>query len=104
MTKYLEDASKLSENETKYDLFSVIIHGGSAYGGHYHAYIKDILNEGNHDLNKDEKKENTSACNWYDFNDIYVMPVDEKTVLSQTGGENESESACMNSTMIVTLF
>uniref|UniRef100_A0A1A8RYU3 Ubiquitin carboxyl-terminal hydrolase n=1 Tax=Nothobranchius rachovii TaxID=451742 RepID=A0A1A8RYU3_9TELE len=25
-----------------YDLFSVIIHKGGCYGGHYHAYIKDI--------------------------------------------------------------
>ena len=25
-----------------YDLFSVIIHAGSAHGGHYHAYIRDV--------------------------------------------------------------
>ncbi|XP_069790189.1 ubiquitin carboxyl-terminal hydrolase 40 isoform X2 [Narcine bancroftii] len=27
---------------TDYELFSVIIHKGGCYGGHYHAYIKDI--------------------------------------------------------------
>ncbi|XP_051884676.1 ubiquitin carboxyl-terminal hydrolase 40 isoform X2 [Pristis pectinata] len=27
---------------TEYELFSVIIHKGGCYGGHYHAYIKDI--------------------------------------------------------------
>jgi Ubiquitin carboxyl-terminal hydrolase len=29
-----------------YDLFSVVIHKGNAYSGHYHAYIRDCLNEG----------------------------------------------------------
>ncbi|XP_072902671.1 ubiquitin carboxyl-terminal hydrolase 40 isoform X1 [Hemitrygon akajei] len=28
--------------DTEYELFSVIIHKGGCYGGHYHAYIKDI--------------------------------------------------------------
>ena len=26
----------------EYELFSVVIHGGGAHGGHYHAYIRDI--------------------------------------------------------------
>ena len=25
-----------------YELFSVVIHGGSTHGGHYHAYIRDV--------------------------------------------------------------
>ena len=29
-----------------YELKSVIIHRGGAYGGHYHAYIQDELSEG----------------------------------------------------------
>jgi hypothetical protein len=37
---------KLSLDYTKYELFSVIIHSGSAYGGHYHTYIRDIDNLG----------------------------------------------------------
>jgi len=37
---------KLQTSETTYDLFSVIIHTGSTHQGHYHAYIKDIQNEG----------------------------------------------------------
>jgi len=31
---------------TKYELYSVIIHSGSAYGGHYRTYIKDYSNLG----------------------------------------------------------
>lgn len=35
-----------SADETKYELKSIIIHRGGAYGGHYWAYIKDDLQEG----------------------------------------------------------
>lgn len=30
-----------------YELFSVIIHKGGCYGGHYHVYIKDVDHLGN---------------------------------------------------------
>ena len=30
-----------------YDLFAVVIHSGTPYSGHYHAYIRDTLQEGN---------------------------------------------------------
>ncbi len=37
----------MSEEYSKYELFSIVIHSGSAYGGHYHTYIKDTENLGN---------------------------------------------------------
>ncbi|KAJ8313576.1 hypothetical protein KUTeg_008137 [Tegillarca granosa] len=40
MAPYYEHAGPNDINE--YELFSVVIHRGGAYGGHYHAYIKDI--------------------------------------------------------------
>ncbi|KAH0509379.1 Ubiquitin carboxyl-terminal hydrolase 40 [Microtus ochrogaster] len=39
--------SELDDTEYTYDLFSVIIHKGGCYGGHYHVYIKDIDHLGN---------------------------------------------------------
>lgn len=30
------------DSEYSYELFSVIIHKGGCYGGHYHVYIKDM--------------------------------------------------------------
>lgn len=33
------------EEDQNYDLFAVIIHRGDAYGGHYHAIIRDTLEE-----------------------------------------------------------
>jgi len=32
----------LEGEDYQYDLFSVVIHGGGAHGGHYHAYIRDL--------------------------------------------------------------
>eukprot|EP01133_Synstelium_polycarpum_P005728 gene5728-6625_t len=54
MTPYTSDYSLHEKNpktvpkpaEQIYDLFSVLIHSGGAYGGHYHAYIKDVTNQG----------------------------------------------------------
>ncbi|RNA39982.1 ubiquitin carboxyl-terminal hydrolase 40 [Brachionus plicatilis] len=44
LKEYMEDSikSKISNDSTIYELFSVIIHSGSAYGGHYHCYIRDF--------------------------------------------------------------
>lgn len=49
LDEFMEDSvrASLSKDETCYELFSIIIHSGSAYGGHYHAYIKDIDQLGN---------------------------------------------------------
>eukprot|EP01132_Coremiostelium_polycephalum_P000645 gene645-798_t len=33
-------------DESKYELFGVVIHSGGAYGGHYHSFIKDVSNIG----------------------------------------------------------
>ena len=46
MSSYLDPESiELPEN-CKYELKSIIIHRGGAFGGHYHAYIQDELKEG----------------------------------------------------------
>ncbi|XP_012514781.1 PREDICTED: ubiquitin carboxyl-terminal hydrolase 40 [Propithecus coquereli] len=41
------EQSELDDLEYIYDLFSVIIHKGGCYGGHYHVYIKDVDHLGN---------------------------------------------------------
>ena len=52
MSKYMTDDSKkeLSEDELIYELKSIVVHSGSAHGGHYYAYAKDDMNQGNHYL------------------------------------------------------
>lgn len=54
-----------NNNETsgpfEYDLFSIMIHSGSASGGHYYAYVKEFENG-----------------QWYCFNDQSVSTVSSK--------------------------
>lgn len=38
-----------------YELKSVVIHRGGAYGGHYYAYVHDDLKQGNYYLDKQEE-------------------------------------------------
>ena len=47
LTEFLDPEAILeSPDDAIYELKSIIIHRGGAYGGHYHAYIQDELNEG----------------------------------------------------------
>ncbi|XP_040828259.1 ubiquitin carboxyl-terminal hydrolase 40 isoform X2 [Ochotona curzoniae] len=50
------EQSEMDDLDCMYDLFSVIIHKGGCYGGHYHVYIKDIDHLGNWQF-QDEKSE-----------------------------------------------
>jgi ubiquitin C-terminal hydrolase len=55
ITKYLSDEAILvndSEDKYIYELKSIVIHRGGAFGGHYFSYIKDDLKEGNWYLEK----------------------------------------------------
>ncbi|XP_062853258.1 ubiquitin carboxyl-terminal hydrolase 40 isoform X2 [Trichomycterus rosablanca] len=51
------DQSDLSDSEFSYELFSIIIHKGGCYGGHYHVYIKDIDQLGHWEPPEEEVKE-----------------------------------------------
>eukprot|EP00826_Nyctotherus_ovalis_P048897 TRINITY_DN581_c0_g1_i1.p1 TRINITY_DN581_c0_g1~~TRINITY_DN581_c0_g1_i1.p1 ORF type:complete len:525 (-),score=189.01 TRINITY_DN581_c0_g1_i1:1265-2839(-) len=48
--------------EDEYELKAVVIHRGGAYGGHYHAYIRDELKEGNWKLKVPEKYTNEAKA------------------------------------------
>ncbi|XP_060978486.1 ubiquitin carboxyl-terminal hydrolase 40 isoform X5 [Dama dama] len=50
------EQSELDDLEYMYDLFSVIIHKGGCYGGHYHVYIKDVDHLGNWQFQEDKSK------------------------------------------------
>eukprot|EP00048_Salpingoeca_helianthica_P014812 m.223684 g.223684 ORF g.223684 m.223684 type:complete len:1224 (+) comp16297_c0_seq1:475-4146(+) len=58
-----------SDDGNQYELFSIMIHSGSALGGHYYAYIKSFEN------NK-----------WYCFNDSSVSEITEDTLEKTFGG------------------
>ncbi|XP_029789427.1 ubiquitin carboxyl-terminal hydrolase 40 isoform X3 [Suricata suricatta] len=50
------EQSELDDVEYVYDLFSVIIHQGGCYGGHYHVYIKDVDHLGNWHSQEEKSK------------------------------------------------
>ncbi|XP_053554853.1 ubiquitin carboxyl-terminal hydrolase 40 [Bombina bombina] len=50
----------LEDSAYSYELFSVIIHKGGCYGGHYHVYIRDVDQLGHWDC-QDQEKETTGA-------------------------------------------
>ncbi|XP_039711503.1 ubiquitin carboxyl-terminal hydrolase 40 isoform X3 [Pteropus medius] len=50
------EQTELDDLEYMYDLFSVIIHKGGCYGGHYHVYIKDVDHLGNWQFQEEKSK------------------------------------------------
>uniref|UniRef100_A0A336ME11 Ubiquitin carboxyl-terminal hydrolase 47 n=1 Tax=Culicoides sonorensis TaxID=179676 RepID=A0A336ME11_CULSO len=52
-----------------YELFSIMIHSGSASGGHYYAYIKDF-----------------ESGQWFSFNDQTVSPITQDDIQKSFGG------------------
>ena len=53
--------SYLEQGEFVYELYSIMIHSGGAFGGHYYAYIKSF---------EDGK--------WYNFNDSSVTEITDE--------------------------
>lgn len=52
-----------------YELFAIMIHSGSASGGHYYVYIKDF-----------------ESGNWLSFNDQCVSPITQEDIQKSFGG------------------
>jgi len=59
----------LEQGPHVYELYSVLIHSGSAFGGHYYAYVKSHI---------DGK--------WYNFNDAFVNEISEEELAKVYGG------------------
>jgi len=70
-------SEELRGEDCVYNIFSIVIHGGDAYGGHYHAFISPIGQNG--------------QTKWFDFNDSKVEEINPNLIESQFKG---SESAC----------
>uniref|UniRef100_A0A7E4V7V7 USP domain-containing protein n=1 Tax=Panagrellus redivivus TaxID=6233 RepID=A0A7E4V7V7_PANRE len=68
-----EVQAMLANGKDVYELFAIMIHQGSATGGHYFAYIKNL-----------------EQSQWLCFNDTQVMPVDSEEVKQgfASAGEN----------------
>jgi ubiquitin C-terminal hydrolase len=63
------------EGDEVYELYSILIHSGSALGGHYYAYIKSF-----------------ETGRWHNFNDSTVREINEKEIQKVYGGENKKSA------------
>eukprot|EP00069_Balaena_mysticetus_P002251 bmy_04022T0 len=63
----------LEKNSLIYELFSVMVHSGSAAGGHYYACIKSFNDE-----------------QWYSFNDQHVSRITQEDIKKTHGGSSGS--------------
>lgn len=68
----------LKQGDLVYELYAVLVHSGSAIGGHYYAYIKSF---------EDGK--------WYNFNDTDVSPMDPEDIQRVFGDKSQSATAYM---------
>ncbi|OWZ19499.1 hypothetical protein PHMEG_0006257 [Phytophthora megakarya] len=64
-----------------YELYSVLIHSGSALGGHYYAYIKSL-----------------ETGKWYNFNDSNVSEISDSELKTAFGGASGSGYSARYST------
>ncbi|OHS94624.1 Clan CA, family C19, ubiquitin hydrolase-like cysteine peptidase [Tritrichomonas foetus] len=77
MEPYLSENSNDANECTKYELFSVLVHQGEQYGGHYFAYCRP-----------------TTERKWVMFNDDQVSIVPESQAMDDNfGGYNKHHSA-----------
>eukprot|EP00357_Protocruzia_adherens_P000598 CAMPEP_0115029208 /NCGR_PEP_ID=MMETSP0216-20121206/36839_1 /TAXON_ID=223996 /ORGANISM="Protocruzia adherens, Strain Boccale" /LENGTH=1045 /DNA_ID=CAMNT_0002405699 /DNA_START=269 /DNA_END=3406 /DNA_ORIENTATION=- len=67
--------SCLREGEFVYELYSIMIHAGSAMGGHYYAYIESFEDR-----------------NWYSFNDSTVKKIAINEIPNVFGGKKTAGS------------
>lgn len=65
----------LQQGENVYELYAVLVHSGSAFSGHYFAYIKSFENS-----------------RWYEFNDSIVRRISHKKVVKAFGKPEDAAS------------
>ncbi len=68
-----------NHNPPLYELFAILVHSGTVFGGHYFAYIKDVRDD-----------------QWSKFNDSVVSSVDYAMIEKESfGGDSINTSAYM---------
>ncbi|KAL6455804.1 hypothetical protein MHYP_G00356550 [Metynnis hypsauchen] len=92
------EQSSLSDSEFCYELFSIIIHKGGCYGGHYHVYIKDIDQLGNWEAPEEDVKEKQTQrkIQTVKESDVPVDMEDPLSVLTVVIAQESSGSVLMD--------
>jgi hypothetical protein len=69
-----EVEAEATDDAMVYELYGILIHSGSAMGGHYHAYIKNIVDP------EPPTQGGDASASWFDYNDSQVTPLDLSTL------------------------
>ncbi|XP_012696474.2 ubiquitin carboxyl-terminal hydrolase 40 [Clupea harengus] len=80
------------DSEFLYELFSVIIHKGGCYGGHYHVYIKDIDHLGRWEPPEEEKQKQKTQQRDVRVSEPVLEKDDPLSVLTAILAQEESKS------------
>uniref|UniRef100_A0A3Q4IF21 Ubiquitin specific peptidase 40 n=1 Tax=Neolamprologus brichardi TaxID=32507 RepID=A0A3Q4IF21_NEOBR len=70
------------DSDYSYELFSVIIHKGGCYGGHYHVYIKDVDKLGRWEPPEEDCKPKTQKKAKVEFKEVLEPKLQEDDPLS----------------------
>ncbi|XP_062972109.1 ubiquitin carboxyl-terminal hydrolase 40 isoform X2 [Elgaria multicarinata webbii] len=88
------EQTQLDDLEYMYELFSVIIHKGGCYGGHYHVYIRDIDELGNwHMLEEDNMNDEERNLKDIENAEEQENPI---TILKNILSEEESKEIAVD--------
>lgn len=71
--------SEYSKEYYEYELVGILVHSGTAEGGHYYSFIK-------------ERFPTEGECKWIEFNDRLVRPFDIKSIPEECFGGQENVS------------
>ena len=87
MSAFVPD-STAADSDLQYELYGILIHVGTARGGHYFAYIKDL-----YEAREDESSEGDNS--WYVFDDstVAALPAREVAAMFCTGKKVEATPA-----------
>lgn len=103
VTALAQNKIDLESNEL-YELFGVVIHKGGAYGGHYHAFIRNLSQSTNTQDSKEKEKTEVEEWkrelerggfgegSWLDFDDDSVSSIPALKISTQYQGK--SQCAC----------
>eukprot|EP01096_Ripella_sp_DP13-Kostka_P012963 TRINITY_DN552_c0_g1_i1.p1 TRINITY_DN552_c0_g1~~TRINITY_DN552_c0_g1_i1.p1 ORF type:complete len:1117 (+),score=586.54 TRINITY_DN552_c0_g1_i1:123-3473(+) len=78
------ESSPIPEGDQIFELYSILIHSGGAYGGHYYAFIKNFEDQ-----------------IWYKFNDANVTRVRRGEIEESFGSSDKKKSQSANAYMLV---
>ncbi|EGC32265.1 hypothetical protein DICPUDRAFT_95315 [Dictyostelium purpureum] len=93
---------KENDGSLDYELFSVLIHSGGAFGGHYHSYIKDVLNiggkkeeniESTNNTNNDEPSSDSNITNNLTTESAESTTATDDTAATESQGENGKDNS-----------